>query len=169
MDITQAAVMFWRELQRAQELTGDYRFDDDGWGFGFNKRKSSHGLCKYSKQRIELSAPCTRQRDPEAVRNTIRHEIAHMLTPGAKHGPEWRRVFRMLGGDGERCSSDPVSFKPKWVAHVGPEVVKKYQGKPRKDLSRSWIRGRKSETQGKIQVTPWRDFVTLYGDQQAAA
>lgn len=38
------------------------------------------------------------------LRNTVTHEAAHVVAGiKAKHGPEWRRVHRSMGGTAERC------------------------------------------------------------------
>lgn len=54
-------------------------------------------------------------RYPEQFINTIRHEIAHMMQriiyPNAKqaHGPEFRKIFTYIGGDGKRTHSYDVT------------------------------------------------------------
>ena len=41
---------------------------------------------------------------PQERRNTITHEVAHVLAgPGEGHGAKWRALHRSMGGDGERC------------------------------------------------------------------
>ena len=36
-------------------------------------------------------------------RDTVLHEIAHVLTPGDHHGPKWRSVAREIGCTAKRC------------------------------------------------------------------
>jgi SprT protein len=49
------------------------------------------------------------QENPNTFFNTVIHEVAHLVThklyPFCKqhHGPEFKQVMRMLGGDGKRC------------------------------------------------------------------
>lgn len=47
--------------------------------------------------------------------NTVPHEIAHLVcyeNPqlGRNHNPGWRRVCQQLGGTGERCHREEVSY-----------------------------------------------------------
>ena len=56
--------------------------------------------------RIELSGSIFRDRDntDEELMNTILHELAHIAAPnGAKHGPAWKSMARLLGCDATRC------------------------------------------------------------------
>lgn len=39
----------------------------------------------------------------EQVRDTILHEIAHLLTPGDGHGRKWKAMCRKIGAVPERC------------------------------------------------------------------
>ena len=47
-------------------------------------------------------------------RNTVPHELAHIVCMWKNwdraHGRNWRMVCRGLGGDGERCHSEPVKY-----------------------------------------------------------
>lgn len=45
---------------------------------------------------IELN-PKLRREGRAAIVDTFLHELAHILTPGAGHGPEWRAMARRLG------------------------------------------------------------------------
>jgi len=80
------------------------RFRLEGWRFGFNRRKRSLGLCRYTEQRIELSAHFVAAHDEPAIRDVILHEIAHALAGHeAAHGPLWRAIAESIGARPERC------------------------------------------------------------------
>ena len=68
------------------------------WTFRWNNRKNSFGLCNYTKKTIELSnymVDCGES--VESMKRTVLHEIAHALTPGTGHGPEWKAQMRAFG------------------------------------------------------------------------
>lgn len=109
MDIKEAQRIMLGEMHR-------YGLTQSGWTFKWDRAKSRNGRCDYNRRVISLSFPLTSQREEAAVRNTIIHEIAHALTPGAGHGEVWRRKFIQMGGDGKRRSGDRVSIEYKWTA-----------------------------------------------------
>lgn len=44
--------------------------------------------------------------DPQQMRDTLAHEIAHVIAGiDAGHGPAWKRAARSLGHSGERCAT----------------------------------------------------------------
>jgi predicted SprT family Zn-dependent metalloprotease len=54
---------------------------------------------------IELH-PKLRDAEPDELRETFLHELAHVLAGArAGHGPTWRVIARGLGSTGERCHS----------------------------------------------------------------
>lgn len=73
------------------------------WSFGFDNGKRRYGICNFAKKAITVSkyyvtSPQVTLGD---VKNLILHEIAHVLAgPGAAHGPEWKRIARRIGCDG---------------------------------------------------------------------
>lgn len=75
------------------------------WRVEFSNTRRIAGRCTYSKKTIELSRHLCAAGTEDAVYNTILHEIAHAMTPGAGHGARWRSTFLMLGGNGETRSS----------------------------------------------------------------
>lgn len=84
----------------ALELMGEHGLIADGWAFRFDRAVRRAGLTHYVKRTIFLSREITRVGSPEAVRDTILHEIAHAFTRGDHHGARWRRQFLALGGSG---------------------------------------------------------------------
>lgn len=99
---------------------------DKGWFFDWDRAKRRFGCCNYTKKRISLSLPLTKIRDPDNVRNTILHEIAHALV-GRGHGHDsiWRAKAIEIGCNGDRCSRD-AKIKGKWVA-VCPQGHEHYR------------------------------------------
>ena len=70
----------------------------EGWSFRWNNKKRAFGTCRYGPKTIELSRFMVDCGEPvEALKTTVRHEIAHALAgPRAGHGPVWKRYARML-------------------------------------------------------------------------
>lgn len=78
-----------------------------GWSFRWNTRKRAMGICDHRNKTVEVSAPLFRALKPamqeEEVKDTVLHEIAHALTPGAKHGWRWQQMARKIGAKPYRC------------------------------------------------------------------
>lgn len=88
-----------------------------GWTFAFDHAKRRFGSCRYRSKRITLSKTLTFLNDQEQVRQTLMHEIAHALTPGAGHGPRWRQQCRALGIAPQRCyDEESVAAPPRRAA-----------------------------------------------------
>jgi hypothetical protein len=71
------------------------------WSIRLNQNAESHflGLCSHKDKCIILSAHhIDIHPDPDVV-NTIRHEIAHALTPGHAHDDVWAAKAREIGCD----------------------------------------------------------------------
>lgn len=98
-----------------------------GWTFEFDRAVQRFGVCKYSTKTISLSEKLTRANSIEQCIDTVLHEIAHALTPGAKHGPAWKAACVRIGAKPVRCySSSDVVVVAKYRAyceHCG-DVVK---------------------------------------------
>jgi SprT-like family. len=72
------------------------------------------GLCSHADKAIILSAHHIDIHDTEMVKNTIRHEVAHALTPGHSHDAIWRAKARDIGCiNTESCSN--LSFTPEAI------------------------------------------------------
>jgi hypothetical protein len=92
----------------------------NGWTFTWDRAKNRFGACRYARKQISLSFPLTALGAEDEVTNTIIHEVAHALTPGAGHGYAWRAKFLEMGGDGKRCASGEG-------ARAAAAVVAKYR------------------------------------------
>jgi hypothetical protein len=111
---------------------------DGRYGFRWNKRTTSYGLCRYpfhSEQGwIELSRVLVPGLDEKAITEILLHEIAHALTPGSKHGPLWQQVCRGIGGNGKRTASyrsaAQVHAGAKWGLFYKDRLIKPYTRKP---------------------------------------
>lgn len=74
-----------------------------GWTLSFDNSKTRAGECRYRKREISLSGPLMRLWPAEQCLDTIRHEIAHALTPGHNHDSTWQRECRRIGAKPDRC------------------------------------------------------------------
>lgn len=75
-----------------------------GWTFKFNRQTSAVGLCVYRDRTIQVSKKWAEVLDEKIIKNTILHEIAHAITPGANHGPLWRQACVRIGARPETCT-----------------------------------------------------------------
>lgn len=121
----------------AHDLMTEHGLVADGWTFDFNQRKTSCGLCSYSKKEITLSVHYIGKVDIDTTKNTILHEIAHALV-GSGHGHDniWRRKAIEIGCTGNRTANTSVQVEGKYVATC-PScgiVVYKHR-KPKNDCS----------------------------------
>jgi predicted SprT family Zn-dependent metalloprotease len=67
----------------------------------------------YTKKTIEfstkwLAVPATTEKE---IKETILHEIAHALTPGAGHGQLWKDTYKRIGGTGKNNLANKVSVQ----------------------------------------------------------
>ena len=118
----------------------------EGWKLAFNRRKRALGLCNYTKKTIELSVYFIKNATYAQVVETVKHELAHALTPGDGHGRAWKAVYMGMGGNGQRLAKQedgykPMKVKPKWVLvdKRNDEVVYEYHAKPRRPAHRLMV------------------------------
>lgn len=118
-------------------LMNDHGLLDEGWKFQFDNAKRRFGCCMYRKKVISLSKHLTELNEFDQVRDTILHEIAHALTPGAHHGPKWVAKALEIGCNGKRCysSNEVTKVKGNYVATCGTCNNDTYKfKKPRKGI-----------------------------------
>ena len=94
------------ELAQARHLAIELmrRHGVGDWGFRFDHARRRLGCCHYGSRTISLSRPLTLLNPEATVRDTLLHEIAHALTPGAGHGPAWRLRAATLGARPRACA-----------------------------------------------------------------
>ena len=109
------------DTYQAQQLALDLIAEHglDGWTFRFDGAKNRFGICRYGRREIGLSRPLTALNGYDEVRDTILHEIAHALTPGAGHGPRWKQMAARIGAKPDRCYDGATVNRPQaaWTGH----------------------------------------------------
>jgi len=96
------------EGERLLKLHG---LKDLGWKFDIGNRKRQIGTCFHSTKTITISKWWIEDSTPEAITDTILHEIAHALVgPGNGHNKVWRAMCIKVGAKPIRCG-DVVEHK----------------------------------------------------------
>ena len=103
MNLFEAAIL-------AKRLMADHGLTD--WSFRFDHARRRFGKCDYTNKSITLSRPLTLLNGVNEARDTILHEIAHALTPGAGHGARWRAACVAVGAKPSRCYKDADVVSP---------------------------------------------------------
>lgn len=101
--------------QYAYKKMYEFQLIQKGWVFRWDNSLQRAGVCKYRDKIIGLSRVIAEQREESFSIDTILHEIAHALTPGANHGPQWVRKAIEIGCNGQRCYSD-ITPMMKYIA-----------------------------------------------------
>ena len=86
-----------------------------GWKIKLDHARRRAGQCNFSNQTISLSRLYICHAEPDHIRDTILHEIAHALV-GPRHGHDavWRQKAKEIGCTATRCHN--LSFAPaRWV------------------------------------------------------
>lgn len=81
----------------------------DTWTFVFDNATRRMGQCRYAQRTISVSRHYAQHADEAHVRDTLLHEIAHALTPGARHGLRWKAMAQKLGATPKACADNPFS------------------------------------------------------------
>ena len=80
-------------------------FKIEGWTIAIDHALKRIGQCDYNKKRITISKHFLRgvSCDEKKMRNTVLHELAHVLTPGHSHDKKWKDIALKIGCDGKVC------------------------------------------------------------------
>ncbi len=98
-------------VKEARALMNQHGLCD--WNVRISNAKRQLGCCNYTKKTLSFSKYLSTTEDKTPI-NTILHEIAHALTPGAHHGWKWRQKALEIGCNGNITSSVQL-VKPKYA------------------------------------------------------
>ena len=144
----------------------------NGWTFGWDRAVRRLGCCHYRDKRITLSRHFVARfllDDPQLIRRTVLHELAHALafSKVRETGPGryWRYFCTYLGIGGEKSRCNCADFAPQSrssrpfryaLCHCETgEVFYRYKSRPRLTparLKHAYITGRKKETIGRLCI-----------------
>ena len=142
-----------------------------GWTGTLDNAVRRFGACKYRKKRITLSRHLITINSDEETLDTILHEIAHALAfeehgEDCGHDERWQAIAIRIGARPERTvDADEVSSVAgsHFLVHseTGEVFRSYYRQPPTRDLSETWIRGRRAETEGKLSIVTSRELARL--------
>ncbi len=85
------------------------------WSFQWSRGRRQLGSCHYTPKYITLSIHYVAVATDEEVKDTVNHEIAHIIAgPYAHHGPEWRKACVITGAKPLRCAKN-VDVPSKYI------------------------------------------------------
>ena len=113
-----------------------------------------------SKKHISLSRHLCELNSEADVLDTILHEIAHALAwerygENCGHDQRWKKICKEIGARPVACfDNEVIQPRAPWVLvhRDSGEVFRTYHKRPRRNWSTVWIRGRKSDTYGKLVI-----------------
>ena len=131
------------ELIRAKELAIQlmqlHGIINNGWTFKFDNAKRRFGCCNYSAKQITLSKHMVLINSIDHVKDTILHEIAHVIAGvGNGHNRTWKSIAIKIGCNGDRCyNPTEVNIVPgKYMASCpGCNQIRYRHKKPRYNSS----------------------------------
>ena len=95
------------ELDDVRKLVNELftKYKIKNWNFEFFTKKKSLGMCDFNTKTLYIGLQYCAVNDEKRIRNTLLHEVAHILV-GLKNGHNfiWRRKCVEIGGDGERLT-----------------------------------------------------------------
>jgi len=135
------------------------------WSFDWHSKKRIFGTCDFGNDTIYLSKVLTPFRPEAEVRNTILHELAHVLAgPEHNHSAVWKAWATRIGANPSATAhmsvqsrEDLVALGARWILVLpNGEVIKHWFRKPRKNtidrIPFMYVNGRKEETSGKLTL-----------------
>lgn len=165
-------------LTLLHEKLTEHGLTQKGWRGDLDTAEKRFGLCSPSRKTITLSRSLVALNSQEEVLDTILHEIAHALAAietgdNCGHDHRWRAICRRIGAKPERCydSRDVTTPNASWILahrHTG-EIFARLQKKPAEDIAELFIRGRRKETLGQLELRPLPPEPIEYFEEGAAA
>lgn len=92
------------ELDRFPQYAG--KLND--WNLVSDKCKTIMGCTRYNLKTISMSEIFYLQLPRKHIVDTLLHEVAHVLAPHCKHGPEWKKVAKWLGATPKSCADSSI-------------------------------------------------------------
>ena len=135
----------------------------DDWRGQLDDARRRFGVCRMRSKVISISRPLCELNTEAEIRDTILHEIAHALAwqrhgENCGHDARWKEICLEVGARPVASYDDKDVVEPDapWVlAHKETgEVFRSYFKRPKRDWSKIWIRGRKEDTFGKLEIRP---------------
>lgn len=104
------------------------------WVVVFDNAKTRKGQTRFRQREMSLSAPLTEINPVEQVRNTILHEVAHILV-GSGHGHDdvWRSKAIEIGCTGDTCTPTVNRLPSRYMLKCNhcSEIVAHYYRRPK--------------------------------------
>lgn len=136
-----------------------------GYTFDWMNSKRTLGQCNYGKKLIRLSEHYVFHNDETLVKDTILHELAHAFNyhiyNGRGHGRSWKFCCVQIGCRPIRCKEEVrdglvVGGHKFILRHIETKEVfsrfHKWPSKTHRNIKNIYIRGRKHETLGKLEL-----------------
>ena len=102
-----------------ERLLKQFGLRDAGWKFELSNRKQQIGTCSHYHKTIYVSKWWIENSTPEAITDTILHEIAHALVgPNNGHNNIWKQKAFEIGARPVRCGDASIhktSAKPNYL------------------------------------------------------
>lgn len=144
-------------VQLNKALT-DHKLSD--WSGALDNAKRRFGVCRMSKKQISISRHLCELNSDAEVTDTILHEIAHALAwerhgVNCSHDKRWQAICIEIGARPVACfDNEVVQPEAPWVLvnRETGEVYRSYYKRPTRNWKDVWIRGRKTETHGKLMI-----------------
>ena len=151
-------VSIWNEVKRLN-FTSKNWLDQNGlvdWNIRLNQNPAAPflGMCSYKDKTIILNAHHVDQHPEVEIINTIKHEVAHALTPGHSHDEVWKAKATEIGCDNTSpCATFSLSASVIDAIRSGAEVEIIVDTKQVREYSYRITRLQdKCETCGKVAV-----------------
>ena len=107
-----------RLRSKALELMREHGITRKGWVLVWNQSVDTLGETHWSNKTIYLSERYARANSDHEVRDTVLHEIAHVLAgPRAGHGKKWQEIAKRIGANG-KAKFTPTKFQ-EFTPYVG--------------------------------------------------
>ena len=68
-----------------------------GWTFKFGRSKKDYARTWFNRKHIVFSVPAHEIRNEDWFRDTVAHEVAHVITNDRCHGPKWIIQAKKMG------------------------------------------------------------------------